>query len=150
MVLASRYDQSRFLRAEDVPQDRKLRIKKTTEEMVGNGADREKKLCIWFTSDRRGLALNRTNNRTIRSAFGDETNGWIEKDIVVFSTTTEFRGKIVPALRVRIPAADDDVGKAEAKPPKSSKSKPSKKEPEQEINEDDSDVADDLEEDPPW
>ena len=33
----------------------------------------EKKLVLWFTNDERGLVLNKTNNRTIRGAFGDDT-----------------------------------------------------------------------------
>ena len=47
--------------------------------------------------------LNKTNNRTIRGAFGDDCTGWNGKIIVVFPTTDEFRGKMVPVLRVRIP-----------------------------------------------
>ena len=58
---------------------------------------------VWFTNDERGLVLNKTNNRTIRGAFGDDTADWIGKIIVVFPTMTDFRGKMAPALRVRIP-----------------------------------------------
>ena len=34
--------------------------------------DKEKKLVVWFTNDERGLVLNKTNNRTLRGAFGDD------------------------------------------------------------------------------
>jgi hypothetical protein len=102
-LLASSYDQSRYLRAEDVRQDRLLRIKGATEETVGQGADQEKKLVVWFTNDQRGLVLNRTNNRTIRGAYGDDTSGWAGQLIVVFQTPADYRGRMVPALRVRIP-----------------------------------------------
>ena len=47
--------------------------------------------------------LNKTNNRTIRGAFGDDTGQLAGKIIVVFPTMTDFRGKMTPALRVRIP-----------------------------------------------
>ena len=63
----------------------------------------EKKLVVWFTNDERGLVLNKTNNRTIRGAFGDDTANWLGKIIVVFPTMTDVRGKMTPALRVRIP-----------------------------------------------
>ena len=63
----------------------------------------EKKLVVWFTNDERGLVLNKTNNRTIRGAFGDDTANWVGKIIVVFPTMTDLRGKMTPALRVRIP-----------------------------------------------
>ena len=47
--------------------------------------------------------LNKTNNRTIRGAYGDDTAGWVGKIIVVFPTMVDMRGKMTPALRVRIP-----------------------------------------------
>ena len=102
VLLASTYDQSKFLRAEDLAQDKVLRIKSVTEELVGQGAQ-QKKLVVWFTNDPKGLVLNRTNNRTIRGAYGDDVAGWIGKLIVVFPTQADFRGRPVGALRVRIP-----------------------------------------------
>ena len=103
VLLASMYDQSRFLRAEDLTQEKVLRIKSVTEETVGQGADQEKKLVVWFTNNPKGLPLNRTNNRTIRGAYGDDVAGWIGKLIVLFRTQADFRGELVGALRVRIP-----------------------------------------------
>jgi hypothetical protein len=103
MLLASNYDQSRFLKAEDLPTEKKFRIKSVSEEEVGVGKDRERKLVVWFTNDKRGLVLNRVNNRTIRGAFGDVCDGWVGKIIVLFPTMAEFRGAMKPALRVRIP-----------------------------------------------
>jgi hypothetical protein len=50
------------------------------------------------------LLLNKTNLRTLRGAFGDTMDGWIGKIVVVFPTMTDLRGKMVPAIRVRIPA----------------------------------------------
>src|SRR6516165_10867711 len=75
-LLASTYDQSRFLKAEDLAAEKKFRIKNVTEEIVGTDKDKEKKLVVWFTNDSRGLVLNKTNNRTIRKAFGDPVEGW--------------------------------------------------------------------------
>lgn len=103
VLLASAYDQSRFFKAADLTQEKKLRIKDVTEEWIGTGADKEKKLVVWFTNDERGLVLNRVNNRTIRGAFGDPIEGWKGKIIILFPTMAEFRGKMGPALRVRIP-----------------------------------------------
>jgi hypothetical protein len=103
VLLASKYDQSRFLRAEDLTQGKTLRIKSVTEELIGQGADQQKKLVVWFTNDPKGLVLNRTNNRTIRCAYGDETPGWVGKLIELFRTQVDFRGELVDGLRVRIP-----------------------------------------------
>src|SRR5262249_43325183 len=74
-----------------------------TEEEIGFGKDKERKLCIWFTNDEHGLILNKTNNRTLRGAFGDACDSWKGKIIVVFPTSDEFRGRMVPVLRIRIP-----------------------------------------------
>src|SRR5262245_53519381 len=68
MLLASAYDQSRFFKAADVQAEKKLRIKDVTEEEIGVGQDKQKKLVVWFDNDPRGLVLNKTNNRTLRGA----------------------------------------------------------------------------------
>ena len=103
VLLASTYDKSRYFKAADLAAEKKLRIKNVTEEQIGMDKDKEQKLVVWFTNDKRGLVLNRVNNRTLRSAFGDAVDGWAGKIIVLFPTTAEFRGKMGPALRVRIP-----------------------------------------------
>jgi hypothetical protein len=107
VLLASSYDQSKFFRAEDLKEEKLLKIKGATEEMVGQGADQEKKLVVWFTNSKKGLPLNRTNNRTIRGAYGDDTAGWPGKIITVFPTQAPFRGNMVGALRVRIPPKEN-------------------------------------------
>ena len=37
--------------------------------------------------------LNKTNLRTLRGAFGDDTANWVGKVIVVFPTMVDVRGK---------------------------------------------------------
>jgi hypothetical protein len=117
VLLASAYDQSRFFKAADLTQEKKLRIKEVTEELIGTGHDKEKKLVVWFTNDEHGLVLNKTNNRALRAAFGDPVSGWVGKIIVLFPTQDEFRGKMGPAMRVRIPPPKGNgQGQAAAKP----------------------------------
>src|SRR6516164_3176529 len=103
VLLASNYDQSRFFRADDLKEEKLFKIKEVTEETVGQGADQSQKLVVWFTNSKKGLPLNRTNNRTIRGAHGDDTAGWTGKLIALFPTQADFRGRLVGALRVRIP-----------------------------------------------
>ena len=107
VLLASSYDESRFFKAANLENEIRLKIKNVTEERIGVGAEQEEKLVVWFTNDKRGLVLNRVNNRTIRGAFGDPVDGWSNKIIVLYPTTAEFRGKMGPALRVRIPSPKD-------------------------------------------
>jgi hypothetical protein len=104
VLLASEYDRSKYLKSGDLEREKKFRIKNVTEELVGQDRDKERKLVVWFTNDERGLVLNRINNRTIRSAYGDAVEGWGGKIVIVFPAMAEFRGKIGPALRVRIPS----------------------------------------------
>jgi len=90
VVLASDFDKSKYLRAEDLKAEKKFRIKEVTVEGM---ADKEQKLTVWFTNDKRGLVLNKTNNRTLRGEFGDDVSDWKDKIIVVFPTMVDFRGK---------------------------------------------------------
>ena len=117
-LLASSYDQSKYFKAQDITAEKKLKIKAVTEEEIGIGKDKEKKLVVWFTNDPRGLVLNRVNNRTLRGAFGDPVSGWIGKIIIAFPTQDEFRGRMVPVIRLRIPPPKQGgSGQTAAKPP---------------------------------
>jgi hypothetical protein len=124
VLLASNYDQSKFLKADDLPAEKKFRIKSVTEEEVGIGKDKERKLVVWFTNDSRGLVLNRVNNRTIRGAFGDTCDSWTGKVVVLFPTMAEFRGSMKPALRVRIPPPKGNGQAAPVKAPEPPPSSP--------------------------
>ena len=104
VILASSYDTTKYFKAVDLEAPVRLKIRAVTEEKMADG---EVKLVVWFTNSKRGLVLNRVNNRTIRAAYGDAVDGWVGKIIVLFPTTAEFRGKVGPALRVRIPSPKD-------------------------------------------
>jgi hypothetical protein len=99
MVLASSFD--RFLKAGDLGGEKKFKIKSVSVEEIGR--DKKEKPIVWFKNDKRGLVLNTTNRHTLMGAFGDDMEGWAEKIIVIFETTVDMMGKMVPALRVRIP-----------------------------------------------
>jgi hypothetical protein len=117
VLLASAFDQSKYLRADDLTQPIKLRIKNVTAELIGRGAEREQKLVVWFTNEKRGLVLNKTNNRALRGAFGDDADGWAGHVIEVFPTQTEMGGTLTPALRVRIPPPKQASGNGGAAKP---------------------------------
>src|SRR6516162_8348219 len=114
VLLASDYNKSRFLKAADLKSEKKFKIKDVTEELVGE--EQEKKPVLWFTNDERGLVLNKTNIRTLAGAYGDPMKDWIGKIIVVFPTMANFRGRMVDALRVRIPPLKHGQAAVPAKP----------------------------------
>jgi hypothetical protein len=118
-LYASDFDQSKYLRADEVGNvgaEKRLKIKIATKE-TDVGEEKRTKAVLWFTTTDKGLMLNKTNLRTLQSAFGDAMDGWVGKIVVVFVTMAEFRGKMVPALRVRIPPPKDGY-KAPPPPPK--------------------------------
>jgi hypothetical protein len=117
MLLASDFDKSKYFRAADISGDRKLRIKNVTVADIGQGAEKERKLIVWFTDDDRGLPLNKTNIRTLSGAFGDSCDGWKGRVIVLFSTMVDFRGTLKPASRIRIPTPKGNGQSAKATPP---------------------------------
>ena len=97
-LLASDFDQLRFLNAAAVPVPRKFRIKNATVENMEK--DKEQRLVVWFTNEKRGLVLNKTNNRILRAAFGDDVDGWTGKIVILYSEMKN-NGKL--GLSVRIP-----------------------------------------------
>ena len=104
VLLASEFDLSRFLNAEGYGErDKKFRIKDVTSEVLERNGKAENKLVLSFTNSKQSLVLNKTNLRTLKGAFGDDTSKWVNKIIVIYPTTANFGGKMVPALRVRIP-----------------------------------------------
>ena len=100
VLLASAFDQSKFMNAGDFVSEKALRIKAVTVENMPRG---EQKPVLWFTNHQKGLILNKTNNRTLRGSFGDDMEKWAGKVIAIYPTQTDFGGKTVGALRVRIP-----------------------------------------------
>jgi hypothetical protein len=132
MLLASDYDKSKFFKGGDLDREKKFRIKVVTdEELTDSAGKKEKKLCVWFTNDPRALVLNKTNLRTLKGAFGDNTAGWATKVITMFPVMAD-NGK--PGLRVRIlppkqaaattpptqPVSSSGNGAAKAPPPAAS------------------------------
>ncbi len=98
-----KYTRGKYLRASDIDGELKLTIKSCGEELVGE----ERKLVTSFEEIDQDLSLNKKNNETITEEFSYETESWIGKKIILFKTTTNFQGKTVPAIRVRIDKEDN-------------------------------------------
>jgi hypothetical protein len=52
----------------------------------------------------------------VEPAFGDAVDGWVGKIIIIFPTMVDMRGKLTPALRVRIPPPKQAAVTATAAP----------------------------------
>jgi hypothetical protein len=76
------------------------------------------KLLITFQNRKKSLVANKTNSNTISDAYGDDTDDWIGKEIVLYSTMVDFQGKRTPAIRVRPPAPRKPISQQATPSPK--------------------------------
>ena len=133
-----------YLKAAMIGEDRfRLEIRQVAEELVGQEEDR--KLVVYFSGTEKGLVLNATNANTLAEAYGDDSDTWPGKVIVLFTEWTEYGGKRMKGLRV-------DAGAAADEPPAPPKTAPVQQPPwertttatEEPVYEDDNDTPDDL------
>jgi hypothetical protein len=90
------------------------------DQITLEDVDEEKqKPVLHFKYRQKGLVLNATNYDLIADSYGDETDDWAGQPIELYPTRVPFKGKLVDAIRVRIPTA-----KAEPPKPVSMKPKP--------------------------
>ena len=72
------------------------------------GMDNETKPVVNFKDAKKGLILNMTNYDAIAEGYGEETDGWSGKTIVLYGDKTRFGGKIVDCVRVKLPEIATD------------------------------------------
>jgi hypothetical protein len=61
------------------------------------------KFLITFQNRKKGLVANKTNSKRIAMLYGDETDDWVGKEIVLYTDMVDFQGKTVEAIRIRGP-----------------------------------------------
>lgn len=96
---------SAYLKAQDIPEETFAKVtiaKVTIEDVGGQNKPEDKKPVLYFQGKDKGMVLNKTNANIISKQFGDETDDWIGKTISLYQTEVEFKGDMVPALRVKI------------------------------------------------
>ena len=102
---------SKYLKASDL-QDRNVSVIMSHVELEDVG-DAERKPVLFFDGKTKGLVVNKTNARVIAGAYGDDTDAWAGKQLVLFPAMVDFRGDSVEAIRVKVPPARQ----ASPKPP---------------------------------
>ncbi len=65
--------------------------------------DDDKKPVVYFTKARKGLVMNRTNAKVIAAAYGQDTDQWEDKEVILFPMMVQFRDDMVESIRVKIP-----------------------------------------------
>ena len=104
-IKVSEMIQSKFLRQSDFEEDSVCTIKSIKlEEMQGNGS--ETRWVLYFSEHTKGMVLNTTTIRVLEKAFGDDSDGWVGKRVMVYvDPNVSFQGKVVGGLRLRTPKA---------------------------------------------
>lgn len=69
--------------------------------------DNGNKLVIKFEGKKKSLVCNKTNANRIAYVYGTNTDGWIGKEITLFTDLVDFQGSTVEAIRVRPPKRDN-------------------------------------------
>lgn len=95
---------SKFLRKEDFDEDRVMTIKGVKlEDMPGD--DGQQKWVLYFREEAKGMALNVTTIRVLEKAFGDDSDAWVGKRVMVYvDPNVSFGGRVVGGLRLRPPS----------------------------------------------
>lgn len=96
---------SKYISAADIPAEniRLVMAHVDTTEMEGKS-----KLILYFHGAKKGLVLNKTNASNIAEAYGDDTDDWAGKELILFTTWVDYQGKSVEAVRVRAPQPKDN------------------------------------------
>ncbi len=95
---------SRFLRGEEVfGKAVNLKIKVIKKEKVFSMTTKknEEVLVIYFEGKDRGVCLKKTRANDIKAIYGDNTDGWAGKDIVMYTEKKEAFGKVLNVIRFR-------------------------------------------------
>lgn len=105
---------SKYLRASDLKgRTITVVISHVDRETIGN----DKKLVLYFKGKEKGLVLNKTNSQVIGDAYGrQDTDDWRDGELELFSIMTDYQGKPVEAVRVRIPRRPPAARRQEAPP----------------------------------
>ncbi len=94
---------SKYLKAADLAgQDRTVTIRACVQEELGQGSEMEVKPVLYFDGGQKGLVLNKTNAQAIAEDYGDDTETWVGREIVLLVREVDFKGKLTPAIRVRV------------------------------------------------
>lgn len=102
---------SEYLKAADL-QEQNVRVVMSHVEIKEVGDDR--KPILYFQGKEKGLVLNKTNANNIALVYGDDTDEWTGKELVLFPTMVDYQGRSVDAIRVRAPSNKDRGQRAPA------------------------------------
>lgn len=93
---------SEYLKAEDIGTAMPtVTIQDVELKDFGNG---DQKLVLYFIGKEKCLPLNKTNAGTMQALYGDNTDLWMNRPVMLFTMHVDFNGKKTLAIRLRAPA----------------------------------------------
>lgn len=96
---------SLYFNATDLDVEKSLVI--VSFQMVPMGNTGKPKPVIRFLGEDKALVLNKTNTKALAGVFGDDSDCWVGKGVVLFRDRTRFQGNIVDCLRLRVLTASE-------------------------------------------
>lgn len=90
---------SKYLQASDLQgQEVGVQMAGVATETIGQ----DSRPVLHFVGKSKGLVLNKTNATMIALSYGDETDAWRGQAITLFPTETDYQGKRVACIRVKV------------------------------------------------
>lgn len=106
MPKVSEMIQSKFLRKEDFEDGDQVLTVRTVKLEDMPGDDGQQKWVLYFRELPKGMALNSTTIRVLEKGFGDDSDLWTGKRVMVYvDPNVTFGGRLVGGLRLRTPKA---------------------------------------------
>jgi len=79
-------------------------IAKVEQQMVGQGANAEEKICVRFSEfPSKPLSLNKVNLRRIVRLYTTDATQWIGKQVLIYRSQTTYASDMVLCVRVNTP-----------------------------------------------
>lgn len=98
---------SKYLKADDVDEvggEARALIKSVRlEELQDTEGGKEDKPVLHFANLPKGMVLNKTNADRIAAVYGDESDDWRGKEIILYTEPVTAFGKTANAIRVKVP-----------------------------------------------
>jgi hypothetical protein len=104
---------SKYLGATDLG-DKKIRTriaKVRKEALQQQGKEARTKFVIYFTTLDKAMVLNTTNKNVLVDALGRNPAGWVNAEVGLYTELTQFAGKAVKGLRIRVLSTPKEAAK---------------------------------------
>jgi len=94
---------NKFIGAWDIPKgrDATVTIARVVAQEITSQRGKDRKPVLFFQGKSKGMVINKTNGKAIARMYGDDTTGWVGKQIAIYASTTSAQGEEVECLRVR-------------------------------------------------